>query len=208
MNCRFIELKTFSSSIFKITFSLGWGFSIKQRKTCEANSAPLFVPTPTCRLPYLAWRDSKTWYPANFADNRLKVLLTTIGRSPPSGFFSAISFAPKKYGRSSKGTFPLRITFTGFVKALRNFSQVFPFDLAVKSFKIWGELPSNPALEPLGKDIKPCGRKTPRLKNNRYLWGPEQSNVPFADVSAWGRRSCRSWNLQSCRRLLLFWFRP
>ena len=56
--------KAFSKSKFKITFSLGWALSIKQRKSCEAISAPLLVPTPTCRFPYHAWRDSKTWYPA------------------------------------------------------------------------------------------------------------------------------------------------
>ena len=44
----------FSKSFFKITFSLGWGLSINQRKTCEANSALLLVPTPSCRLPFLA----------------------------------------------------------------------------------------------------------------------------------------------------------
>ena len=42
MNCRFIELKAFLKSIVKITFSLSWGLSIKQRKTCKANSAPTF----------------------------------------------------------------------------------------------------------------------------------------------------------------------
>ena len=95
MSCRFIELKAFSKSIFKITFSLGWGLSIKQRKTCEAKSAPLLVPTPTCRFPYLAWRDSKTWYPAHFADNLRKVL-PAIGRSPPSAFFYRNTFRTKE----------------------------------------------------------------------------------------------------------------
>ena len=53
MNCWFIELKAFLLSIFKIVFSLGMGFSIKQRKSCEGNSAPRSVPIHTCRLPIL-----------------------------------------------------------------------------------------------------------------------------------------------------------
>ena len=44
------------------------------------------MPTPTCRLPYLACRDLKTWYPAHFAENGRKILPTTIGQSSPSGF--------------------------------------------------------------------------------------------------------------------------
>ena len=121
---------------------------------------------------------------AHFADNRRKVLPTAIGRSPPSGFFRAIRFAPKKYGRSSKDTFPSRITFTRFVRALRKIIPICPFNLAIKFFKTWGEMPSNAALEPLGKDMRALGTKTPRLKNHRYLWGPEQNKFPSADVSA------------------------
>ena len=41
------------------------------------------------------------------------------------GLFSSISFAPKKNGRSSKGTFPSRITLTRFVKAQRKFTRLF-----------------------------------------------------------------------------------
>ena len=112
INCQFIEMKTFEKSRY-----FGLGLSIKQQRTWDANSAPIVVPTPTCQLPYLAWRDSKTWYPAHFADNLRKVFPTAIERSPPSGFFSAISYAPKKYGRSSKGTFHslCMITFVWFV---------------------------------------------------------------------------------------------
>ena len=40
-------------------FSLGWRFCIKQRKTYEANLAAFLVPTTTCRLSYLAGRDTK-----------------------------------------------------------------------------------------------------------------------------------------------------
>ena len=76
-------------------------------------------------------------------ENDFVELSTTLERSPPSGFFREFSFAPKKYGRSSKDTFPSRITFTKFFKALRKFSPVCPFNLAVKSFKISGEIPSN-----------------------------------------------------------------
>ena len=165
------ELKAFSKSIFKITFSVDWELCIKQRKTYEANSAPLLLPTPTCRFPYLAWRDSETWYPAHFADNRRKVLPTAIGRSPSSGFFSAIIFAPKKYDRSTKGSFPSTITFTSFVKALRKFNPVCPFDLAVKSFKIWGEMPSNPALEPLGEHMRALWTKIFRGLETIHICG-------------------------------------
>ena len=55
-------------------------------------------------------------------------------------FFSARGFAQKKYDPSSEGTFPSRITFTRFFKALKKFSPVRLLNLAV-----------------------PCGRKTPRL---------------------------------------------
>ena len=134
-------------SIFKITFSLGWGLYIRQWKTLGANYAPPLVSTPTCRLQYFARRDSKTWYPAHFADNRRKVLFSAIGRSPSSGFFSAFNFAPKKYGRSKEGTFPSRITFTRFDKALRKFSPVCLFDLADKLFKKWRKIPSKTTLE-------------------------------------------------------------
>ena len=71
-------------------FSLGWGLSINQRKTCQANSAPLLVTTPTCRFSYLALRDSKTWYPAHFTVNRRKVLPTAIGGRTPSGFLAQL----------------------------------------------------------------------------------------------------------------------
>ena len=100
------------------------------------------------------------------------------------GLFLAQLVSHQKNGQSSKGTFPSRDTFRKLVKALRKFSPVCPFDSAVKSFKIWGEMPSNSALQPLRKDMRAFWKKTPRLKNNRYLWGPEQSKFPSADVSA------------------------
>ena len=79
-------------SVFKVNFQnyVIFGFSIKQRKTCEANSAPLLVPTPTCRFPHLACRDSKTWHPAHFADNRRKVLPTVIGRTLHRAFLAQL----------------------------------------------------------------------------------------------------------------------
>ena len=194
MNCRFIELKAFSKSIFKILFLFGWGRSIKQRKTCEVNSPHFFVPSHRPRRPpYLAWRYPKTWYPAHFADNRQKVLPTAIGRSPPSGFLAQLVSHQRSTAEVRKvlGTFPSRISLTRFVKALRKFSSVSPFDLAVKSFKIWGEMPSNSALEPLGKVMRALWTKNSEAEKQSYLWGPEQSKFPFADVSAWGQRSCR-----------------
>ena len=171
---------------------------------------PLLVPTPTRRFTYLAWRDSKTWYPVHLADNWRKILTTAIGRSPPSGFFSAISFAPKKYGRSSEGTFPSRITFTKFVKCLRKFSPVCPFDLAVKFIKTWGEMPSNPALEPLGKGMRALFDKN--SKNERQLIsvgsGTEQvSRCRWFNSRAAYLSTVKS-AILSCRRLVSFWFRP
>ena len=62
---------------------------------------------------------------------------TALGRSPPSGFSSAIVFAPEKNGRSSEDTLPSRITFTRFVTALRKFGPVCPF--------VWGKIPFKPA---------------------------------------------------------------
>ena len=179
MKCRFIGFKAFSKSIFKIPFSLGWRLSIKQRKTREASSAHLLVPTPICRFPYLAWRDSKSWYPAIFADNWRKVLPTAIGRSPPPGFFSAISFAPKKYSRSSKGTFPSRITFTKFVKALWN-SVRFARSIWQSNLSKFGAK-CYPTLHKSRwrRTWEPWRQKVPRLRNNRYLWGPEQNKFPL-----------------------------
>ena len=122
---------------------------------------------------------SKTWYPAHFADNQRKALPTATGRSPPSGFFNAISFAPKKYGRSSKGTFPSRITFTRFVRALKKFCLVCPFDLAVKSFKICSEMPSNSALELLGKDMRALWTKNSEVEKQSIsvVSGTEQVSL-------------------------------
>ena len=94
-----------------------------------------------------------------------------------SGFFSAISFAPKKYGRSSKGTFPSRITFTRFDKALRKFSPVCPFDLAVKFFKTWCEMPSNPALEPLGKYLRASWTKNSVVEKKSISVGSGTEHV-------------------------------
>ena len=37
-----------------------FGLSTRERKTCKANSARFLVATPTCQLPYLARRNSKT----------------------------------------------------------------------------------------------------------------------------------------------------
>ena len=128
--------------------------------------------------------DSKTSYPAHLAENRRKVLSKAIGRSPQSGFSSAISFAPKKYGRSSKGTFPSKITFTRFVRALRKFNSVRPFDLAVKAFKIWGELPSNLALKPLGKDMRALWTKNSEVEKPSISVGSGTAQVSRADVSA------------------------
>ena len=116
-------------------------------------------------------------YPAHFADNQRKLLPTAIGQSTSSGFFSAISFAPKKYGRKSKGTFPSRITFTRFVKALRKFIPVCPFDMAVKSSKIWGKMPFDPALEPLGKDMRALWMKNYEVEKQSISVGSGTKQV-------------------------------
>ena len=93
------------------------------------------------------------------------------------GPFSAISFAPKKYGRSSKGTSQSRITFTRFVKALRKFSPVCPFNLAVIFFKSWGKMPSNPALEPLGKDMSALWTKHSKVEKQSVFVGSGTEQV-------------------------------
>ena len=102
---------------------------------------------------------------------------TAIRRSPPSGFFSAIRFAAKKYGRSSKGTFPSRITFTRFLKVLRKVSPVCLFDLVVKSFKIWDEKPSDPALKPLGKDMRALWTKNTEVEKQSKSVGSGSEEV-------------------------------
>ena len=81
----------------------------------------------------------------------LKVLPTTIERSPPSCIFSALDSTPKNHDRSSKGIFPSAITFTRLVRALRKVTLVCPFDSQI--FQILGETPSKRALEPLEKNM-------------------------------------------------------
>ena len=66
----------------------GLGVSIRQRNTCEANSALFLVPTRFVDFRIvLEIIQSMTWYLAHFADNRRKVLPTALVRCPPSGFF-------------------------------------------------------------------------------------------------------------------------
>ena len=151
------------------------GLSIRQRNTFEANSAPFLVPTLTCRLPYLAWRDSQTWYSAHFSVNRRKPL--SIQRRPPSDFHSANKFAPKKCGRCSKRTYPSRITFTRFVEALRKLYSICRFDLGVKSFKRWGKMSSKMALGPSGKDMRSLWTKNSEFEKQSISVGPGTKRI-------------------------------
>ena len=110
--CHFIELKAFSKSLFTITFSLGrslLGLSIRT-ETFGANSALLLVLAPTCRLPYLAWRDSKTWY---LVDIRGKVWPTAIRQSPQSSCFVQLTL----HHKNTVKVRIRRITFTRIGKA-------------------------------------------------------------------------------------------
>ena len=146
-------------NVFKVNFQFYvifvLGLSIKQRKTCEANLGPIFgtytsltISVPCLRLIRI--------HSIRHTLRRLwrKVLPTAIRRSPPSAFFSAIYITRKKYARSSNATFSSRITFTRCVKALTKSNSVAPFDLALKSFKTCGKMPSKPAQESLGKDMR------------------------------------------------------
>ena len=164
-------------SVFKVNFHnyvfFGLGLSIKQQKTYEAISAQLWCLHLIVAFHILldVIRRHSIWHILR------KVLPTAIGRSPPSGFFSESSFAPKKYGRSSKGTFPSRITFTRLLKALRKFNPVCAINLAVKSFKIWVEMPTNLALEPLGKDMRALWTKNSEVEKQSISVGSGKEQV-------------------------------
>ena len=54
---RFSELKAFLKSIFRITFSGFFSFSMRFRKTCTAILAPRLVPQPTC----VPWKSIRHW---------------------------------------------------------------------------------------------------------------------------------------------------
>ena len=97
-------------------------------------------------------------------------------------FFSAISSATKKYGRSSKGTFPSRITFKRFVKDLKN-SVICPFHLAVNFFKTWGKMQSITALEPLGKDMKTLRTKNSEVEKQSISLGSGIEQVSLCGCS-------------------------
>ena len=107
---------------------------------------------------------------------------TATGQNSPLSIFSAISFASKKYGRSSKGTFLSRIT--RFGKTLRNLglSQFARSTWQSNLSKL--QLKCHPALYPLGKDMRALWTKKSEVENNRHLRGAEQSKFPSAVVSA------------------------
>ena len=61
-------------------------------------------------------------------------------------------------------------------------------DLANKSFKIWGKMPSNPALETLGKDMRAMWTKNSEVEKQSISVGSGTKQVSSADVSARGQR--------------------
>ena len=111
---------------------------------------------------------------------------TAIGEVLHQAFFSAISFAPKKYGRISKSIFPSTIIFTRFVKALRKFCSVCLFYLAVKSFKVWGEMPSNPAQELLGKDMRAFWTRNSEVKKQSISVVRNRASFPLRMIQLEG----------------------
>ena len=182
---------------------LGWGLSIRQRNTSEANPGHLWCLHLLVEVPNLLHFIQRhiNWLVLRSTVEKYCLLRRT---KCCIGLFSAIYFAPKKYGWGLKSTFCSRITFTRFVMALQKFSTVWPFDMAVQFVKSGGKRPSKPALETLRTDMRAPWMKNVEIENWPKSAGLEQSKFPSADVSAWGPRSC----LPSCRRLLPFWFWP
>ena len=93
------------------------------------------------------------------------------------GFFLAQLVSHQRSTAEVRKVLFSRITFTRFVKALREFSPVCPYDLAVKSFKIWGKMPFSPALEPLGKDMKTLWTKNSEVEKQSISVGSGTEQV-------------------------------
>ena len=157
MKCRFIELIVFTKSVFKMTFSSGWGSSLRLQKKCEANSAPTYLIVHllvdfrifldvTRILTRIVTRIDVTRH--ILQTTKKKYCQQWLAEFLYRVFLSAINFGSMKYGRGSRCTFPSIISFTKFFNVLRKFSPVCPFDFSVKAFKMWGDMPPKPALEP------------------------------------------------------------
>ena len=149
IKCGFIELKAYSKSIFKFPFF--WTGCFLSNNGKHSTLRP--IQRPFWCLHLLV--DFRVLLDV-IRRHGIRHILWTTGKSiaycdrtmSSIGLLCAISFALKDYGRSSKRTFPPGITFSRSVKALRKISQVCPFDLAVKCFKTWGEMPSK-SMEPV-----------------------------------------------------------
>ena len=166
MNCRLTVFKAFSKSIFKILFSLSWVLSIREPKTCEANQRPfwcLHLLAGFRILPDVIRRHG-IWRILRITGGKycLQRLDEVLHRAILAQLVSHQRF-------TAESTFPSRITFTRFVRALRKFSPVCPLDLAVKMFNIRGTMPSNPALEPLEKDMRALWTKNSEVEKQSIL---------------------------------------
>ena len=121
-----------------------------------------------------------------FYGNQWNVLPTAIGRNPPSRFFSAINIAQERYVRSSKGTFPSRITFTTMFEVMRKFNPVCLFELAAKSFKIWSKMSPKNTLEPLEKDMRALRTKNYEVEKQPITVGSETELISlYGCFSLW-----------------------
>ena len=117
-------------SIFESMFSLRWGLSIKQRNNLRpiqnafwclhmlVEPRNLLDVIQRHGLGHILWQQVESIA----YSQRMNISIA---------LFSAIDIATQRYVRSSKGTFPSRITFTTIVEVLRKINPVFPSELAV-----------------------------------------------------------------------------
>ena len=147
-------MKAFPKSIFKITFSFDWGFLSNTGKHVRPIQRPFW-----CLLLLVDFRSLLDV----IRRHGIRHILRTTGgnyglQRQDEVFHRAVLAQLVSHQRSTvevrKISFPSRNIFTRFVKALRKFSPVCPFDLAVTLFETWGELTSIPALESLGEHMR------------------------------------------------------
>src|SRR5206468_12669875 len=85
-----------------------------------------------------------------FDARRLKSCPTTIGRTPPSFFVTAINLPPNRIDFTGSGTPPATIMLTRAVIAVSN--ELDCPSLVTMSLTCWGVRPSGPPVDPGGKD--------------------------------------------------------
>ena len=94
-------------------------------------------------------------------------------------FFSAMKFRTKEVRPQFGRYFSFENHLHNIFKALRKLRPVCPFNLAVKFFRICGEMPSKPALEPLAKDTRALWTKNSEVGKQSISVGSGSEQVSF-----------------------------